>query len=106
MKPTTLEWIEKAEGDFAILERELRARKNPSYDGACFHAQQAVEKFFKAFLVFHDVDFTKVHDLDYLLMLCIKVDPAGFQSINLESLNDFGVSVRYPDDLSSDYREL
>lgn len=40
MKPIAAERVSKAEGDFAILERECRARKNPSYDGACFHAQQ------------------------------------------------------------------
>jgi hypothetical protein len=34
----TAEWLEKAEGDFAMVLRESRARKNPSYDGACFHA--------------------------------------------------------------------
>ena len=44
MKPMTAEWVEKAEGDFAMLMRESRARKNPSYDGACFHAQQCAEK--------------------------------------------------------------
>lgn len=26
MKPITLEWVAKAEGDFAIVEREMRAR--------------------------------------------------------------------------------
>ena len=40
MKPIAAEWVAKAEGDFAILERECRARKNPSYDGACFHATE------------------------------------------------------------------
>ncbi len=40
MKPIAAEWVSKVEGDFAILERECRARKNPSYDGACFHAQK------------------------------------------------------------------
>ena len=39
MKPKTEEWIEKAEGDWATLTREFRARKNPNYDASCFHAQ-------------------------------------------------------------------
>ena len=29
MNPLTLEWIEKAEGDFATAQREQRARKMP-----------------------------------------------------------------------------
>lgn len=37
MNPLTLEWIEKAEGDFATAQREQRARKMPNYDAVCFH---------------------------------------------------------------------
>lgn len=44
MKPITKEWIDKAEGDRAIAGREMRVRKEPSYDGVCFHAQQCAEK--------------------------------------------------------------
>ena len=33
MNPLTLEWIEKAEGDFATAGRELRARKEPELRG-------------------------------------------------------------------------
>ena len=47
MKPLSLEWIEKAEGDFHSLECEVRARKHPNYDAACFHAQQCAEKYLK-----------------------------------------------------------
>ena len=50
MNPLTREWIDKAEGDFATAGRELRARKNPNYDAACFHAQQCAEKYLKAIL--------------------------------------------------------
>ncbi len=42
MKKIYQEWIEKAEGDFNSANREIRARKNPNYDAACFHAQQCV----------------------------------------------------------------
>lgn len=48
MKPMTTEWVAKAEGDFAMVLREARARKNPCYDGACFHAQQCAGKYLKA----------------------------------------------------------
>jgi HEPN domain-containing protein len=41
MNELTVEWVEKAEGDFATLGREVRARKHPNYDAACFHAQQS-----------------------------------------------------------------
>jgi HEPN domain-containing protein len=48
MKPTTVEWVAKAEGDFLTAGRELRARKSPNYDAVCFHAQQCAEKYLNA----------------------------------------------------------
>ena len=67
MKPLTREWVEKAEGDFATASRELRARKAPNYDAACFHAQQCVEKYLKACLQEADVAFGRTHNLSALL---------------------------------------
>ena len=48
MKPTTLEWIHKAEEDWHVAQMSYRARKHPSYDAAVFHAQQCAEKYLKA----------------------------------------------------------
>lgn len=39
MNPKTLEWIKKAEGDWATLSRKYRVLENPNYDAVCFHAQ-------------------------------------------------------------------
>jgi HEPN domain-containing protein len=75
MKPLTLEWIEKAEGDFASAQREIRARKSPNYDAACFHSQQCIEKYIKARLQEADVQFGKIHDLSALLDLVLTLEP-------------------------------
>jgi HEPN domain-containing protein len=75
MKPTTAEWIEKAEGDFATMQRESRARRNPNYDAICFHAQQCAEKYLKARLVEADISFGKVHDLVALLDQILAIQP-------------------------------
>jgi hypothetical protein len=40
MKPLLREWIEKAEGDFHSLEREVRARKHPNHDAADYRVFQ------------------------------------------------------------------
>ncbi|WP_088571030.1 HEPN domain-containing protein [Thermoflexus hugenholtzii] len=45
-------WIEKAEGDWRTSARELRARRHPNYDAACFHAQQAAEKYLQENRIF------------------------------------------------------
>ncbi len=97
MKPLTDEWVAKAEGDLHTALRELRARKNPNYDAACFHAQQCVEKYLKARLIEEQIAFPKTHDLTRLLKLLEPVEPfwIAYQE-QLRLLNDYGVEYRYP----------
>ena len=97
MKPLTREWAGKAEGDYAMLEREGRARKNPCHDGICFHAQQCAEKYLKARLSEAKVDFGKTHDLVSLLDLVVPMEPLlePFRR-DLAYLSDFAVAFRYP----------
>ncbi|MBI5303943.1 MAG: HEPN domain-containing protein [Chloroflexi bacterium] len=47
MSDILAEWILKVEGDFNSAQRELRARRAPNYDSACFHCQQCVENISK-----------------------------------------------------------
>lgn len=97
MKPLSTEWVSKAEGDFAIVERESRARKNPSYDGICFHAQQCAEKYIKARLCEAGIHFEKVHDLSALLEQVLAVEPLWESyRVDLSYLSDFAVHFRYP----------
>ncbi|MBU0715285.1 MAG: HEPN domain-containing protein [Verrucomicrobia bacterium] len=97
MKPITREWIEKAEGDFAMMEREGRARKQPNYDGICFHAQQCAEKYLKARLSESAIEFRNTHDLPALLDLIVPREPLWevFRR-DLAYLSDFAVVFRYP----------
>lgn len=97
MNPLTIEWVDKAEGDFTTALRELRARKSPNYDAACFHAQQCVEKYLKARLQEAGIIFTKTHNLTVLLDLLLPVEP-GYDSFRLKllALTLFAVAYRYP----------
>ena len=97
MNPLTLEWVNKAEGDFASAGRELRARKDPNYDSACFHAQQCAEKYIKARLVEANIPCRRSHDLLMLLSLILPIEPT-WQSIvpQLTVLTTFAVDYRYP----------
>ncbi|MBA7640445.1 hypothetical protein ES703_48110 [subsurface metagenome] len=97
MKPIAAEWVAKAEGDFAMMERECRAQENPNYDGICFHAQQCAEKYLKARLCEADVSFSKIHDLVALLEQALDAEPEWetFRE-NLAYLSDFAVTFRYP----------
>lgn len=97
MKQLTREWVEKAEQDWSSLHREIRARKNPNYDAACFFAQQCVEKYLKARLVEADIYFRKLHDLTYLLGLVMPVEPLwSSYERELRLLTDYAVEFRYP----------
>lgn len=97
MKPMAAEWVAKAEADFATVERECRARKNPNYDGACFHAQQCAEKYLKARLSEASIPFHKIHDLVAILEEVLSVEPGWeFFREDLAFLSDFAVTFRYP----------
>jgi HEPN domain-containing protein len=97
MNPLTLEWVEKAEGDFITATRELRARKAPNFDAVCFHAQQMAEKYLKAVLQEHANPIPKTHSLADLMALCMKIDPS-YQMVqsDLNIMEGFAVQFRYP----------
>ena len=97
MNPLVAEWVEKAEGDYTTALREVRARKNPNYDSACFHAQQCIEKYLKGILQSEDVPFSKTHDLCLLLDACVQRHPLweAFRP-DLEVLTEYAIAFRYP----------
>jgi HEPN domain-containing protein len=66
-------------------------------DAICFHSQQAVEKYLKAYLVFRGTDFNKTHNLEYLLEICTEKD-SNFAIIDVGDLSFYAVEARYPDD--------
>lgn len=92
------EWLKKAEIDLKVIEHELKLpQEEIVIEAVCFHAQQAVEKHLKAFLIHHKIQYKKTHNIDILLIECSKLDN-DFQGINVENLSQFGVRIRYPDD--------
>ena len=95
------EWIAKAEGDFATAGRELRARKSPNYDAACFHCQQCAEKYLKAILQLHKTHIPKIHYLLELLGLILKLDSSyELLRADLDALEAYSVRFRYPGDFA------
>ncbi len=99
MKQITNEWIAKAEGDFATAQRELGATDSPNYDAVCFHAQQCVEKYLKAFLQESDISFPKTHELADLLSLAVLIESTWtWMTPDLNTLSAFAVEYRYPGD--------
>jgi HEPN domain-containing protein len=91
-------WLFRADEDVAVIDRLIQSEPQAYASTICFHAQQAVEKYLKAALAWKGVDFPRTHDVDFLLAECRKVVGGELDHIDLKSLTDFGVSVRYPDD--------
>jgi HEPN domain-containing protein len=97
MKPLTKEWVEKAEGDFDTANRELRARRSPNYDSACFHSQQCGEKYLKARLQEAAIRFPFTHDLEKLLAMTLAIEPLwSVLAKSAEELSKYAVKNRYP----------
>jgi HEPN domain-containing protein len=92
------QWLLKADEDFNAA-KSLMTYGDTFLSTVCFHSQQAAEKYLKAFLTYHQIEFPKTHDIDELLDL---VAP-GHKNLS-ESLRDviiltnYGVDVRYPGD--------
>jgi HEPN domain-containing protein len=102
MKPLTAEWVDKAESDFAVMERESRVRKHPAFDVVCFHAQQCVEKYLKARLCEADFEAGRQHDLVALLERVLACEPLWeVFRVDCAYLSDFAVAYRYPGESSS-----
>lgn len=91
------QWIEKAEHDLRNAEHTLTLKDDCPFDTICFHAQQCAEKYLKALLVFHEVDFPKTHDLVLLENLAIEVSPR-LKCTQLHTLNRYSIEARYPGD--------
>ncbi|MDO9130526.1 MAG: HEPN domain-containing protein [Anaerolineales bacterium] len=97
MNELTKEWVDKAEDDFHSADLLLHAGEVPIPNTACFHCQQCAEKYLKAYLQEHMVEFDRKHDLIPLLNLCVSLDK-DFQAIKseLQKLDRYAVIVRYP----------
>ena len=92
------QWIDKAEKDFGLAEFLLAEARY--LDAVGFHAQQAAEKYIKAFLTEHQIEFPKTHRIEELLALVAQTDPKLADSLlPATQLNPYGADIRYPGDI-------
>ena len=94
------EWVTKAENDLLAAAHTLTLGEDCPADTVCFHAQQCVEKYLKAFLVLKAIYFPKTHDIEKVVALL----PAGI-SVSLKTeeqrrLTAHATELRYPGDYS------
>lgn len=94
----TREWIRRAENDYRTARHLLESGEDYAY-GVTFHAQQTAEKYIKAFLVWHQIEFKKTLDIALLIELAASLVPE-FKKIlaGAVELTPYGVEYRYPGD--------
>ncbi len=90
------QWLNKAQQDLRAGEVILTGDFE-DYANVGFHAQQAAEKFIKALLVRHQIEFPKTHDIAVLRMLVARVDQSLADRLAAaDVLTPYGVEFRYP----------
>jgi HEPN domain-containing protein len=97
MREITAEWVDKAENDFDVAQLARWRAEEPILDAVCFHCQQCVEKYLKAFLQEQRTRFPFAHALIPLLELCLTFD-SEFEllRLDLDHLDGYAVAARYP----------
>lgn len=87
-------WIQFADEDLRLAEHALKLSSGCPYRLIAYHAQQCAEKYIKAFLVFHEIEFPYTHNLRKLLQLCGEDIRQTLE--DADSLTPFAVTTRYP----------
>jgi HEPN domain-containing protein len=89
-------WLEKAVDDLRTAAHVLTADP-PITSAVAFHAQQACEKSFKAFLAWYDKPFRKTHNLEEIGEACVALDPSLRDSVDRAvPLSEYAWRFRYP----------
>jgi len=101
----TKSWLTKARLDLRAAEHEFTADP-PLLEDIVFHAQQAVEKCFKAFLAWNSVAFRKSHSLEELGEACLRLEPVLQSLVNRAvPLTEYAWKFRYPGEEESPSRD-
>ena len=65
-----MQWLILADEDLNLASHAFGLGAKSPYRLIAYHAQQCAEKYLKAFLVYHNVDFPYTHSIRVLLKLC------------------------------------
>ncbi len=99
------QWLDRAHKDLRVAALLLE-HATDDYESVGFHAQQAAEKFLKAYLVRHQVEFPKTHNITSLRQLLAQADQTLADRLApADALTPYGVELRYPGDLPPLSRE-
>ena len=90
------EWLAFADDDLRLARHTLSMRPNCPFRLVAYHAQQAAEKYLKAYLVSKKVDFPYTHDIGSLLDVCGSFTDWKKSLADAEALSAYSSATRYP----------
>lgn len=96
MKPITREWLNAANDD--LIAMEVMLGREAITNMVAFHAQQAIEKSFKAVIEEFNLGRIRTHQLENLYAK-IQSILSGLDETILEELDTVYIEARYPGDL-------
>jgi HEPN domain-containing protein len=97
MKAITGEWLKSADSDLILISKIIR-EENLSHLAA-FHAQQAIEKSFKAVIEEFEIGQFKTHSLENLYEKVKDIISLTFKTDLLILLDQLYIDARYPGDM-------
>ena len=96
MKKETSNWVFFAEKDVLAANALI---DNADLSGeVAFHCQQAIEKYFKAYLVENSIPVQKIHDLMKLYAKVKEIKDWDIDISTLEDISEVYIEFRYPGD--------
>jgi HEPN domain-containing protein len=95
-RTTVREWAEKAEHDLLTASHMLGLGRRCPTDTVCFHAQQCIEKYIKAAMVWRDIEFPRIHDIAVLLSALPRDLRPDLIPAEQERLTHAATRLRYP----------
>jgi HEPN domain-containing protein len=107
MDQETKQWLDFAVQDLGVAQHLFDTYYPKPLEIICYHCQQAAEKALKAVIIANGCPggLPKVHDLSFLLGRMknyVQIDDLYYDCA--DALTPYGVSVRYPNELSLEER--
>ena len=99
LNPLTQEWIQRGEADYVTVQQLLSTANPRLHNIICFHAQQCIEKYLKAWLQEANMPVPRTHNLEELLALIVPTlsDWSDWQP-DFKIITKYAVEPRYPGD--------
>ena len=94
----TLIWVSYADEDLSTAHVGLTLTTSIPYRIIAFHAQQCVEKYLKAYLIYHEIEFPYTHNISLLLELCAEKGRWASELEEAKKLSIYASTLRYPSD--------